>query len=365
MNGPSPDAAAWTAGNFSTPAVYSLVLDDADRAELVAAAQALRDAGRLVPVEVLTTGDFALPRLSPRLEAAYEDVRSGRGFVVLRGLPRADVDLEAFTAISWGIGTYFGRAISQNAEGRLVEHVVDNSRDDDTPRMYQSAFELSLHNDVTAMLSLACWQPGASGGENLFASGLAIHDEIARRAPALLKPLYRGFHYHRLGEEAPGAEPYSPWRMPVFSLSNGQRSVRYQRTGYVAAHHDFGIGLTEEELDAADLFEEIARDPAFYIEVALGAGDMVVVNNYTVMHARRSFEDGTTPETRRRLVRYWFDNDDFRSVVPELKLFAQDNGIPPQAGRRCTYDFQKLIREAQPEMLGGHWRRAAKASNGQ
>lgn len=358
------DPAAWTSADFASPLDFSIILDDADRAELVAAADHLRATGRLTPVEALIQADFDLPRLGPRLAQGYADVRAGRGFVVLRGLPRATVDLDAFTAITWGIGTWFGRAISQNAGGRLVEQVCDTSRQDATPRMYASAFELSLHNDVTAMLSLACWQPGVTGGENLLGSGLAIHDEIASTRPDLLEILYRGFHYHRLGEEAEGAPPYSPWRMPVFSKRDGQVSVRYQRTGYLAAHHDFGLGLTEAELDAADLFEELARDPRFHIELSLDAGDMVVINNYSVMHARRSFTDGDTPETRRRLVRYWFDADGFRSVVPELNLFPEGNGVPPQAGRRCTYDFARLIREAPPEMLGGHWRKAATARAG-
>lgn len=358
---PCGDQAAWQSSDFASPADWSLVLDDEDRAELVAAADRLRQAGRLEPVEALTQADFDLPRLAPRLAQAYAEVRSGRGFVVLRGLPRADVDLATFTAITWGVGTWFGRTISQNAAGRLVEHVCDTSKNDATPRMYASSFELSLHNDVTAMLSLACWQPGVTGGENLLGSGLGIHDEIARTRPDLLKVLYRGFHYHRLGEEAEGAPPYSPWRMPVFSRANGQVSVRYQRTGFLAAHHDFGLGLTEAELDAADLFESLARDPRFHLEVSLGAGDMAIINNYSVMHARRSFTDGDTLETRRRLVRYWFDNDDFRNVLPELNLFAEGNGIPPQPGRRCTYDFARLIREAPPEMLGGHWRKTALA----
>ncbi len=352
---------AWRSSDFRSAADYSLILDDADRAELVAAAERLRVPGRLKPVETLVQTDFDLPRLAPRLEAAYAQVRNGIGFVVLRGLPRAEVDLDAFTAITWGVGRWFGRAISQNAGGRLVEHVCNTSKSDATPRMYASAFELSLHNDVTAMLSLACWQPGLTGGENMLGSGLAIHEEIARLRPDLLEVLYKGFHYHRLGEEAEGAPQYSPWRMPVFSKVGEQVSVRYQRTGYLAAHHDFGLGLTEAELDAADLFEELGRDPRFRIELALGPGDMVVINNYTVMHARKAFTEGDTDETRRRLVRYWFDNDGFRNTVPELNLFAESNGIPPQPGRRCTYDFARLIREAPPEMLGGHWRKAALA----
>ena len=56
-------------------------------------------------------------------------------------------------------------------------------------------------------------------------SGRPIHDEIGRRAPHLLEPLYRGFHYHRLGEEGPDEEPVTPYRMPVFAISPSSRSM--------------------------------------------------------------------------------------------------------------------------------------------
>lgn len=74
---------AWNAASFESSADYSLTLTDADRAELIAAVRALPD-----PRHPQSSGaeQFAMPGLSPRLAKASEDVRAGRGFVVLRGL---------------------------------------------------------------------------------------------------------------------------------------------------------------------------------------------------------------------------------------------------------------------------------------
>jgi hypothetical protein len=349
--GRSDNATAWRRSSFASPADFSVAFSDADRAELTAAVQRLAQAGRLAPVHALTRADFALPTLGPRLAAAYEDVRTGRGFVVLRGLPVDGLSLEEYTAAVWGVGTWFGRPLSQNAQGELVSYVVDATGVDATPRMYRSNLELRLHTDVTAMISLACWQPAQEGGDSFLASALTIHDEIERRAPHLLEPLYRGFHYHRLGEEGPGEEPVSPYRMPVFAIRNGQLSCRYQRAGLAAGERALGHALTELELQALDLFDEVARAPENRLALSLERGEMVVINNYTVLHARTRFTEHPEPERRRRLVRLWLDADGFRDVPRELYLFAT-NGVPPQPGKTCTYDFKKLYSE-DPRATGG------------
>ena len=70
----------------------------------------------------------------------------------------------------WHLGTRFGNALSQNARGELVTQVIDATEEDQTPRMYRSNLELRLHNDITAMISLACWNPSLSGGVSVIAS---------------------------------------------------------------------------------------------------------------------------------------------------------------------------------------------------
>ena len=341
---------AWRAASFASASDYSLELTPDERRAIVASVEALSRQGRLAPIESLTQRDFALGPVGQRLAAAYEEVRSGRGFVLIRGLPADGLSLEQFIAVVWGIGTFFGHPLSQNAGGELVGHVVDATKEDPTPRMYRSNFELRPHSDITAMIALACWNQSPTGGANILVSGATVHDEIARRAPHLLERLYRGYHYHRLGEEADGEAPVSPYRVPVFARHDGGRdggreiSVRYQRIGIAAAHHALGQPLEAADLEAFDLFDEIACAPENGVSFTQARGDMLVINNYAVMHARTRFTDHADPEKKRHLVRLWFDSPGFRDVPKEFNLFAV-NGIPPQPGKRCTYDFKKLYRE--------------------
>lgn len=337
---------AWRAASFASASDYSLELTAEERRAIAASVEALSRQGRVAPAETLTQRDFAFGALGPKLAAAYEEVRAGRGFILIRGLPADGLSLEQFIAAVWGLGTCFGRPLSQNAGGELIGHVIDATKEDPTPRMYRSNFELRPHSDITAMIALACWNQAPSGGANILVSGATVHDEIARRAPHLLERLYRGYHYHRLGEEADGEAPVSPYRVPVFARHGGGReiSVRYQRIGIAAAHHALGQPLEAADLEAFDLFDEIACAPENSVSFTQARGDMLVVNNYAVMHARTRFADHADPEKKRHLVRLWFDAPGFRDVPKEFNLFAV-NGIPPQPGKRCTYDFKKLYQE--------------------
>ncbi|HTO49115.1 MAG TPA: TauD/TfdA family dioxygenase [Burkholderiales bacterium] len=345
------DPGAWKRDSFAGAGDYAVDLTQPDREEILAALLALRTAGRVTPAHALGRADFPFGALGERLRAAYREVKSGRGFALLRGLPIDGLAVDDFIAAVWGVGSWFGAPLSQNAQGDLIGHVLDATAEDATPRMYRSNLELRLHTDWTAMIVLACWQQAASGGASFLTSALTVHNEIERRAPELLEPLYRGFHHHRLGEEGPGEEPVTPYRIPVFVRHNGQISVRYQRSGIAAAHRALGVALTETELAAMDLFDEVAKAPEHRLAFFLERGDMLVINNYTVMHARTKFVEHAEPERRRHLVRLWLDADRFRDVPREVHLFAV-NGVPPQPGRACTFDFKKLYND-DPRATGG------------
>jgi len=316
MNTRTHDSAsfAWKAGSFPDPSAYTVALDS-------------------------------------DLSKAYEEVRSGRGFVVVRGLP-IDGSLENFIGAVRALGNRFGHLLSQNAQGEMVGHVVDATAEDPTPRMYRSNLELRPHNDITAMISLACWHKSQSGGASMIVSGVAVHDEIRRRAPRLLERLYRGYHYHRLGEEGPDEEPTTPYRTPVFAMRGGQLSCRYQRAGIAAGHRDRGVPLDAEDIEALNLFDEVAKAPENRLSFYLERGDMIVINNYTVMHARTEFRNFPEPERQRRLIRLWLDAPGFRDVPPEFRLFPAANGVPRQAGKRASFDFRKLYAE-DPVASGG------------
>lgn len=341
---------AWTAASFASPDDYSVSFDEADRAELVAA---VRAAPAAAPTSSLTRTQFELPRLKQRLAQAYDEVRAGRGFVVLRGLPLDELGFDGFVSAVWGLGLHFGEALSQNAGGDRIGHVVDATAEDATPRMYRSNLELRPHNDITAMASLACWHKSMSGGASVIVSAVTVHDVLARAHPQHLEALYRGFHHHRIGEEAPGEAPATPYRVPVFAVEGeGDLSCRYLRSNMVAGHKQLGVPFTDAEIAAMNAFDQVATAPEHRLAFFLERGDMIVMNNYTVMHARTSFANFPEPERKRHLVRLWLDREGFRRVPASYMLHAGHNGVPPVAGKRASLDFKRLYAD-DPVATGG------------
>ena len=342
------DSFAWHAASFSSSADYSLSFTPEERAELVAAVRALPDPAR---PEQAGLAQFAMQRLTPRLRAAYEDVRAGRGFVVLRGLPVDELTRDEFVGAVWGLGLHFGQPLSQNTSGDLIGHVVDATAEDATPRMYRSNLELRPHNDITAMITLACWHRSETGGASVIVSAVRVHDELRKHHPAVLETLYRGFHYHQVGEEAPGEPPVTRSRVPLFAVRDGQLSARYLRSNLVAGHRALDIPLTAEEIAALNTFDAVATAPENRLAFFLERGDMIVVNNYTVMHARTSFKNFPEPERKRHLVRLWLDQPGFRDVPAEFR-FHEVNGVPRREGKSATLNFRKLYAD-DPVASGG------------
>jgi alpha-ketoglutarate-dependent taurine dioxygenase len=276
---------------------------------------------------------------------ACDEVRSGKGFALLRAPSMVMGGLREFIAAVWETGLHFGTALSQNAEGELIGHVVDATKEEATPRMFRSNLELRPHTDNTAMVLLACWNPAQSGGETILASAARVHEEFRNRRADLLHVLYRGFHCHRRGEQGPTEEPVTPYRVPIFALREGSISCCYQRALIAAGHRELGMPLSQSEVQALDLLDEIAMAPRNRVALKLNRGDILVINNYTVLHARTAFREYPEPERRRHLVRLWLDAEGFRQVPAEFCLFPSANGVPPQPGRGCSYDFQRLYRE--------------------
>src|SRR6185503_9122377 len=66
--------------------------------------------------DVLRLGkdDFPLPSLGPRLKHIERELIDGRGFVLIRGIPRDKYDKQDATLLYWGIGMHLGRPWPQN-----------------------------------------------------------------------------------------------------------------------------------------------------------------------------------------------------------------------------------------------------------
>src|SRR3984885_14386384 len=281
--------------------------------------------------------DCRPPGLDADLERVFDEIQEGRGIVIVRGIPVAEHSVEDVSRMFWALGAHFGRGVSQSAVGDVLGMVRDETPrgGEESARGYTSRRELSLHVDLAQIVGLMCVRRAKSGGKSQYAAGLAIHNEIAATRPDLLPVLYRGFPYHRRGEEAPDASCITPYDIPVFSVRDGEMSVFMVREIFNAAFRELKRAFTVEEIEAIDTFRATAQRLQF--ETRLEPGEATFLNNYTVMHARSEFDDWDEPEQKRLMLRLWLDAErKRRPVVPEIHIYENHgggSGIDKQPGR--------------------------------
>jgi hypothetical protein len=285
----------------------------------------------------INLADCRHPALDSDLERVFDDLQEGRGIVVVRGIPVAGHSVDDVGRIFWALGAHFGRGVSQSAVGDVLGYVRDETPPggEESARGYTSRRELSLHTDLAQIVGLMCVRQARAGGESQYASGLAIHNEIAATRPDLLPVLYRGFPYHRRGEEGADQPCVTPYDVPVFSMRDGQLSVFMVREIFNAAFRELGRAFTPQEVEAIDLFRATAQRLQF--ETRLEPGEATFLNNYTVMHARSEFADWDDPALKRLMLRLWLDAErKRRPVVPEIYIYENKDGrsgIDYQPGR--------------------------------
>ena len=263
-------------------------------------------------------------------ELIRRQIGDGRGFVVVRRLPVEDYSKDEIGMIFWGIGTHLGRDLSQSVLGDRLGHVKDFSREDPLARAYRNKQELSPHTHSCDLVGLACLRDAKTGGVSRLTSALTVHNVMLEEYPEALERLYRGYVFHRRGEEKPGDPPYTPYRVPVYSNTEEKVSARYVRTYVEAGEAAAGRPMGEAELAVLDRFEEVTKRPELMLEFTLQPGEMYFINNYTILHARTAFEDFEEEDRRRHLLRLWLEVPQLRPVHPHI----QSRGIEAVPGRR-------------------------------
>src|SRR5579872_2250825 len=228
----------WQGSSFSDPSDYGYRLRGETIAEIESALRAIRSSG--TSLLSLTAEDFPLPSFAAAAAALREELRFGRGFVVVKGLPIDRYTDEEACMIYWGLGAHLGRPVPQNVKGDLLYSVRDEGYNLDRDygsagvRTSKTTAGLNYHTDSPSMLGghtpdivcLLALQTAKSGGESAIVSGNTAHNIILKERPDYLERLYAPYHVDRRAELPPGEQPTLP--VPVFSY-DGQLAVRYLR----------------------------------------------------------------------------------------------------------------------------------------
>src|SRR5579864_2261283 len=199
FDAPIDHPTAWKVADFRTPADYTIELTATNLREIERAIGLINAAG--LGLDDLQREHFDVPSLRPVLDEIRHEVEDGRGFVVLRRLPVEDYSKDEIGMIIWGIGTHLGRGLSQSVLGDRLGHVKDFSREDPLARAYRNRQELSPHTDSADLVGLACLRDAMSGGVSRPTSALTVHNLMRKECPESLERLYRGYAFHRRGEQ--------------------------------------------------------------------------------------------------------------------------------------------------------------------
>jgi hypothetical protein len=261
-----------------------------------------------------TREDFSSPMVNELLAELRDEVMDGRGLVVVRGLTRERYDEEDFERIYWGFGTHWGNAAVQSMDGSRLRHVRFEANNPHQ-RGHLTTNELQPHTDAYEIVGLMCVQRAESGGHSRMVSTLAVHNEIMRTRPELLDVLYRGFPT-AVVEAKQSANPVTPYNVPIFSCVDGKVSCVYSRQFMRAAEERLGRSIPDDLAKALAVFDTLLSDDRFRLHFMLEPGEMMIWNNFTIMHSRTSFEDSAT--RKRDLLRLWLNVPNGRPAVPEI-----------------------------------------------
>jgi len=336
---PIDHPSAWRVADFKSAADYTIELTVARLRDIAHAIRYIRAAG--LGLDDLQREHFEVPSLRPVIEEIRKEIEDGRGFALVRRLPVEDYSKDELGIIFWGLGTHLGRGLSQSVLGDRLGHVKDFSREDPLARAYRNKQELSPHTDSADLVGLLCLRNARTGGVSRLTSAITVHNVMLEECPEALERLYRGYVFHRRGEEQPGELPYTPYLVPVYSTTEGEVSARYVRTYVEAGEAAAGRPMGEEELAVLNRFEEVTKRPELMLEFTLQPGEMYFINNYTILHARTAFEDGDAEEEQRwHLLRLWLEVPGMRPVHPHIRR----NGIAALPGRTPSFDWARLTK---------------------
>ncbi|MFH7806917.1 TauD/TfdA family dioxygenase [Acinetobacter sp. BSP-53] len=259
-----------------------------------------------------------------QIEYISNELENGYGFIVIRGLDAEKYTESQLANIYYLMGLHIGNAVTQNARGDLIGYVENiGDKTQKMTRVYETNDYLPYHSDLSDVVGLLSIRKAKQGGLSSIVSFSSVYNRILEQYPEYLGYYYHPSWYDHLGE-------VNPSLTPIFSYFDGKLACRYLRYYIELGHDRKNVPLSQVQMDALNIFDEISHAPDLRLDMMLEPGDIQFCNNYCVMHSRSSFEDYDEVEKRRKLLRLWLQMPNARQLA---KDFPGRNGIPKGLGQ--------------------------------
>ncbi|MGI9595161.1 MAG: TauD/TfdA family dioxygenase, partial [Acidimicrobiales bacterium] len=296
----------WTGERIQTDDSWVLHLTEEMKAEVDWLVETAAKRSLTIPFD---RADLPLQACAELLAEARDLLDNGQGLALLRGLPRHRYSKEQCEIIYWALGIQLGTPVSQNSKGHVMGHVRDLglSMSDPSVRSYQTNSKLDFHADQLPVdvLGLLCLETAAEGGASKIVSAMEVHNVVLRERPDLLAVLYRPFNLDWRGEEPEGEQPW--YSLPMFSSADGLVTSRFTSLAYFRSVVRYGpeLAMAPEQDEALEFVQSVANRPGMALSMDFQPGDIQLLNNHVMLHARDSYTDHPEPERRRHLLRMW------------------------------------------------------------
>lgn len=241
------------------------------------------------PYADVVADDAGLRRLLEAIEA--------RGFAVLTQTPTQQ---ESVAALAGKIGY-----VRETIFGGLWEFEANEARADSayTPKTLRPHTDSTYSHDAPGLQILLCLDYQAEGGDSLLVDGLEIARRLAAEHPAEYAILGRiAIPGRYLGDGA-----HLVAERPVFRLDRDGRILQVSFNNYDRAP----FRLPEPDMTtlyrAIAAFDRLANDPALQWRRGLRAGDLLIFDNWRVLHGRTAFSG------QRRMAGCYLNREDFES----------------------------------------------------
>ncbi|KAK7402615.1 hypothetical protein QQX98_011627 [Neonectria punicea] len=306
---------AWTSDTFDNKEDMIFTLNEQQKKEVYDAVTKFKSLG--LHVRDINRDNFLLPTLGGHLDAMGEDLHSGKGFVIIRGLNLStssdDYDTIAFLGLSAYVAPQQGR---QDQDGNMIVHILDANNSSVPKELRQSPFHSDVFCEILAMQTKNCAQ---SGGNSIIASAWTVYNELAATRPDLIHTLAAG----NWTFDTFGRDPAYHQR-PLLFCEDGKVIMNFSRrllTGAPASPRTPGIPpITEAQAEALDAVHFTAMK--HQLSIPMQKGDIRFINNHAVLHARDAFDD--SDQAQRHLVRLWLRHPEKAWQMPKGLDMAWD-----------------------------------------
>lgn len=159
----------------------------------------------------------------------------------------------------------------------------------------------------------------ASGGGQYLSSFWKVYNKLLEQDAELLAALAQPWHWEKPECLSLGRTKHVVSR-PIIGHTDGKVQINFSR-GFVAGHpklprSENAPPLSDLQLAALGALAKVAREHSLRLE--LSSGDILFINNLSIMHGREAFIDDET--SRRHILRMWLrDAERSWSIAPALK----------------------------------------------